>query len=69
VAAFEADKLEAYRQKVRVFFGQEAYQQTRTVDDCEDLLDEVSTCLYGVSIARISHDDSMYKKLKIIAWM
>ena len=39
--AFEKEKLEAYRQKVRVYFGKAEYDACRTLDDCEELLDEV----------------------------
>ena len=39
-AAFEKDKLLALRQKVRVLLGKEAYAEARTVEDCEEMLEE-----------------------------
>lgn len=39
-AAFEKDKLLALRQKVRVLLGKEAYAHARTVEDCEEMLEE-----------------------------
>lgn len=39
-AAFEKDKLMALRQKVRVLVGKEAYEHARTVEECEELLEE-----------------------------
>lgn len=39
-AAFEKDKLMALRQKVRVLLGKAEYEHARTVEDCEELLEE-----------------------------
>ncbi len=39
-AAFEREKLQAYRQKIRVMLGQEAYDDCQTLEECEEVMEE-----------------------------
>jgi hypothetical protein len=44
-AAFEKERLEAYRQKVTVMFGPQEARGCKTAEDFEDLLEEVCVCV------------------------
>ncbi|TFJ80135.1 hypothetical protein NSK_008692 [Nannochloropsis salina CCMP1776] len=39
-AAFEREKLAAFRQKVRVLLGPEAFQDCQTLEECEEVMEE-----------------------------
>lgn len=39
VSAFQDEELEAYRHEVRVFFGDEAYEKARTMEQCRRALE------------------------------
>lgn len=38
ISAFQDEELEAYRHEVRVFFGDEAYEKARTMEQCRKVL-------------------------------
>lgn len=39
-AAFEREKLAAFRQKVRVLLGPEAFEECQTLEECEEVMEE-----------------------------